>query len=79
MDGWMNGTTSEPKSLRCCKLDKVSNFFSGILCFLDNFQDLPNKSLANELNKCPKLEIGPLYLYYSNDLDSFFTIIFIAA
>ena len=75
----MNRTTSVPKSVRCCKLEKVSNFFSGILCFLDNFQDLPNKSSAYELNKCPKFEIGPLFLYYSTDLDSFFTIIFIAA
>ena len=40
----LNGTTSMPKSVLLCKLDKESNFFSGILCVLDNFQDLPNKS-----------------------------------
>ena len=36
---WMNGTTSMPKSIRRCLLDKESNFFSGILSFLVNFQD----------------------------------------
>ena len=46
----MNRTTSVPKSVCHCKLDKESNFFSGILCFLVNFQDFPNKSLTNELN-----------------------------
>ena len=38
MGGWMNGTTSVPKSICHCKLDKKSNFFSGILLDnLDNF------------------------------------------
>ena len=46
----MNGTTSVPKSVCRCKLDKESNFFSGILRFLVNFQYFPNKSLTNELN-----------------------------
>ena len=46
----MNGTTGVPKSVCHCKLDKESNFFSGILCFLGNFQDLPDKSSTNELN-----------------------------
>ena len=51
MGGWMSKTTSVPKSVGHCKLDKVSNFFSGFLCLLVKFQDLPNKSLTNELNK----------------------------
>ena len=46
-----NRTTSMPKSGWHCKLEKESNFFSGILCFLVNFQDLPNKSSTEELNK----------------------------
>ena len=48
--GGMNETASVPKSIHRCKLDNESNFFSGIQCFLDNFQDLPNKSSTNELN-----------------------------
>ena len=46
----MNGTTSMPKSVCRCKLDKESNFFAGVLSFLVNFQDFLNKSLTNELN-----------------------------
>ena len=47
---WSNRTSSVPKSVHCCLSNKESNFFSGILNFLVNFQDFTNKSSTNELN-----------------------------
>ena len=50
--GWINGTTSGPNSVFRCNLDEESNFFSGILCFFDNFQDLPIKSKIEIIHMC---------------------------
>ena len=46
----MNGTSSVPNSVHRYLPDKESNFFSGILNFLVDFQDFPNKRLKHEFN-----------------------------